>query len=76
METKFIEAFKEALEREDGMNLTDEFRNYPEWDSLTYLSVIAMLDEEYGVTIELEDFRKLITVESLMNETFRRSGLN
>ena len=74
METKFIEAFKEALEREDEINLTDEFRTYPEWDSLAYLSVIAMLDEEYGVIIELEDFRKQLTVGALMEEVFRRSG--
>jgi acyl carrier protein len=74
METKFIEAFKEALEREDEINLTDEFRTYPEWNSLAYLSVIAMLDENYGVSIELADFRKQITLGDLMNEVFRRSG--
>lgn len=73
METKFIDAFKEILEREDDMNLTDEFRNYPEWDSLAYLSLIAMLDENYGVTIELEDFRKQRTLGDLMTEVFRRS---
>jgi len=74
METKFIEALKEALEREDEIKLTDEFRSYPEWDSLTYLSVIAMLDENYGVSIELADFKKQITVGELMNEVFRRSS--
>jgi acyl carrier protein len=74
METKFLEAFKETLEREDEINLTDEFRTYPEWDSLAYLSVIAMLDENYGVQIELADFRKQITIGELMNEVFRRSS--
>ncbi len=74
METKFLEAFKEALERQDEICLTDEFRKYPEWDSLAYLSVIAMLDEDFGVQIELEDFRKQITVGALMNEVFTRSG--
>jgi len=74
METKFLADFKEALEREDEINLTDEFRNYPEWDSLAYLSVIAMLDENYGVQIELADFRKQITLEELMKEVFKRSG--
>jgi len=74
METKFLEAFKEALEREDEINLTDEFRTYPEWNSLAYLSVIAMLDENYGVSIELADFRKQITLGDLMNEVFLSSG--
>lgn len=74
MENKFIEAFKEAIEREDEVKLTDEFRIYPEWNSLAYLSVIAMLDENYGVQIELEDFRKQITVGALMEEVGRRSN--
>jgi acyl carrier protein len=74
MQTKFLEDFKVALEREDEINIKDEFRKYPEWDSLAYLSIIAMMDENYGVSIELEDFRKQITVEDLMYEVFRRSG--
>lgn len=74
MENKFIEAFKEAIEREDEVNLSDEFRKYPEWNSLAYLSVIAMLDENYGVQIELDDFRKQVTVGALMEEVFKRSA--
>ena len=72
METQFIEAFREAVEREGEILLTDEFRKYDEWGSLAYLSVIAMLDENYGVIIELEDFRKQITVGALMEEVYRR----
>ena len=74
MEKEFIEAFRETIEREGEILLRDEFRNYDEWDSLAYLSVIAMLDENYEVIIELEDFRKQITVGALMNEVFKRSG--
>ena len=53
---KFIELFAEALEREDEIRMEDEFRNYPEWSSIAYLSVIAMMDEEYDVQIEEADF--------------------
>ena len=62
---QFIELFAEAIEREEPILLEDEFRNYPEWSSITYLSLIAMMDEEYGVQIEEEDFRKLRTVQAL-----------
>ena len=64
---KFIRLFSEALEREDEIKMTDEFRNYDEWSSLAYLSVIAFMDEEYGVLIEEDDFQKLLTVQDLYN---------
>ena len=50
MEMKeFIEKFAEAIEIEDASVLTPEteFRTLDEWDSLSYLSVIAMIDEEF-----------------------------
>jgi len=73
MEQKFMENLKAVLEIEDReIALEDEFRTYEEWDSLAYLSVIAMLDEEYGVEIETEDFKKLRTVGALLEEVKRR----
>ena len=66
MKQKFIELLKEALDIEDReLNMSDEFRDYEEWDSLAYLSVIAMYDEEYDKQIEEAEFNKLRTVEDL-----------
>lgn len=62
---RFIELFAEALEREDEIKMEDEFRNYDEWSSIAYLSVIAMMDEEYDVQIEEADFKKLRTVQAV-----------
>ncbi|MBR5033742.1 MAG: acyl carrier protein [Bacteroidales bacterium] len=62
---KFIELFAEAIEREDEVKMEDEFRDYDEWSSIAYLSVIAMLDEEYGIQIEESEFKKLRTVKAL-----------
>ena len=64
---KFIELFAEALEREDEIKMEDEFRNYDEWNSMAYLSVIAMMDEEYDIQIEQADFKKLRTVQELFD---------
>lgn len=69
---EFIEKFKEILEIEDReINPTDIFRDYDEWDSLAYLSVIAYLDEEFDIQIEEAEFKKLITVEDLYNITVK-----
>lgn len=69
MEAKFIELFKETVEIEGiEIDLNTKFRDLDEWDSLTFLSVLAMLDEEYDVIIEGNDFRQLETVGDLINE--------
>ncbi len=47
------------------MKLQDEFRNYDEWDSLAFLSIIAALDEHYGIVIDTSVFRELITLEDI-----------
>ena len=77
MEEKFIDLLKDILEIEDReLDLKDEFRHYPEWDSLGYLELIAMMDEEFEVAIENDDFGKLITLEDLINEVKNRMENN
>jgi acyl carrier protein len=69
METKFIELFKTTLELGGKeINLNTKFRDLENWDSLSFLSILAMIDEEYDVIIEGSDFRKLVTIEDLINE--------
>lgn len=68
MEKDFLKKFAEVLEIEDReLSLTDNFREYEEWDSLAFLSVIAMIDEEYDVLIEGKDFKKLETLGDIVN---------
>ena len=63
---QFISSFKEALDIQDrDVLLLDEFRLYPEWDSLAQLTLIAMLDEEYVVSLEMKLFNNLVTVADL-----------
>ena len=67
MKEKFLASFKEALQIEDREVLpTDVFRDYEEWDSLSRLSLIAALDEEYDLQIEDKQFETLITVGDLL----------
>lgn len=67
IQQKFIDLLTETLEISDReITITDEFRTYPEWDSLALLSVIAMIDDEYDVIIEGNDFAKLLTVLDLI----------
>lgn len=64
----FIEKFAEAIET-DASNLTveTEFRSLDDWNSLAVLSVIVMLDEEYGIQIENKDFKNLETIADIVD---------
>ena len=66
--TEFIEKFVEAVEIE-SVDLAPEmeFRNIEEWSSLSTLSLIAMVDEEYGKTLTGEHIRQSKTIEDLYN---------
>lgn len=43
------------------------FKNLDEYSSLTALSLIAMVDEEYDVTLKGDDIKGANTVEDLFN---------
>ena len=63
---EFLEQLIEVLER-DAIDADDEFRDYEEWDSLAYLSVIAMIDEEYDIVIPGEEFANLNKIIDIYN---------
>lgn len=70
MELKvFVANFAEQFEETEASEITaaTEFKNLDEWSSLIALSIIAMVDEEYDVTIKGEDIRNSNTVEDLFN---------
>lgn len=70
MELKeFIENFVNQFDETDANEIKAEtvFKELDEWSSLIALSVIAMVDEEYEVTLKGEDIRTSNTVEDLFN---------
>jgi len=42
-----------------------DFRQFDEWSSLIALSIIAMVDEEYDVSLKGEDIKRSKTIEDL-----------
>ena len=64
---KFIELFAEQFDEtsEDQFTSKTVFKELKEWDSLTALSVIAMVDEELEKRITGADIRSCDTIEDL-----------
>ena len=66
---EFVENFAEQFDDTDASEIKAEtvFKELEEWSSLIALSVIAMVDEEYDVTIKGDDIRNSNTIEDLFN---------
>ena len=62
----FLEQMSEILEV-DQVNLGDNLTSFEAWDSLATLSIIAMADEEYGVSLVNQEITDSRTVEGLYN---------
>ena len=60
---KFSEAIEDELLLELGPN--SSFKNLESWDSFSGMSIISMIDEEFGITIRSEDMMRLNTLEEL-----------
>ena len=66
---EFIEHFAEQFDETDASEFvaTTKFHDLEEWSSLIALSIIAMVDEEYDITLKGDDIIKAITIEDLFN---------
>ena len=70
MELKeFIENFADQFDDTDVSEIKAEtvYKELDEWSSLIALSIIAMVDDEYDITIKGDDIRNSETVEDLFN---------
>jgi acyl carrier protein len=64
---EFIKNFANQFEETNSSVFTKDtvFKNLDEWSSLLALSIIAMVDEEYGVALKGDDIRSADTIEDL-----------
>ena len=66
---KFIENFAEQFDDTDASEFKADtvFHELDEYTSLIALSIIAMIDEEYDVSIKGDDMKSAVTIEDLFN---------
>jgi acyl carrier protein len=62
---EFIENFKEALDVEGEFNLEKKLNEIDEWDSMGYISMMAMIDEKYGKVVSANQLKKCETIGDL-----------
>ena len=71
---EFVKLFAEQFEFTDPSEITAQtaYHDLDEWSSLTGLSVIAMVDEEFDVALKGDDIRNSVTVEDLYNRVISK----
>ena len=67
MTEHFISKFKELFLDSEQLDITGttKFKELAEWDSLTALSLIALMDSEFGVKLSGEALKSINTVEEI-----------
>lgn len=66
---EFIVLFAEQFDETDASNFSAStvFHELDEYSSIIALSIIAMADEEFDVTLKGDDMRAAVTIEDLYN---------
>lgn len=64
---ELIQLFAEALEV-DASSIKPEkaIAEYPEWNSLAWLTIMALLSERYEVQLSGKEIRSFVTVKDLL----------
>ncbi len=70
---EFYRKMAEILE-EDEVSKDGVLEEFPAWDSLTVLSVIAMIDSDYGVSLVATDLAGIKTIGDLEKLMLAKKG--
>lgn len=72
---EFVELFGELFDDIDVADFTPEtdFRDNDEWSSLIGLSVIAMVDDEFDVTLVGDDIKGSKTIVDIYNRIVEKA---
>jgi acyl carrier protein len=72
----FIKNFADQFDTTDASEFSadTDYRQLEEWDSMIALSIIAMVDEKYGVSISGEEMRATKTVQELFDVVKQKKG--
>lgn len=63
---EFLSEIKEALELDDlDIKMEDNFREYEEWDSLTFLTLVTLMHDHHGVDLDIDTFNGISTWQEL-----------
>ena len=69
LESCFNKAFMLDLETDELEKL--EYQGIPEWDSVGHMALVANIEDEFGIMLEMEDVIDLNSFEKALEVVFR-----
>ncbi len=68
-ENNFLEHFCSVFDEVEvsDLSMDTNFREIDEWSSLAALGLLAVMEEEYGVTLSNDDIKKSVTIRDIYN---------
>lgn len=68
---ELVNKLSEILEVED-LDITKKFTDYDEWDSLTSLSVLALLSSDYNMSMSFKELASFESIEAFCKKVVSR----
>ena len=63
----FLEKLQEELEEENPLTLDTNFTQLENYDSMSILTLIVFVDENFGKKIDTKQFKEINTIQDLKN---------
>ena len=64
---EFLKIFADTLEVSDEVTLNTKRTDIAEWDSMGQISIMSMLEEKFGITLEMEELVSLERIQDIVN---------
>jgi acyl carrier protein len=64
--SEFLEQLEEELELDEELSVDTNLKDLEEYDSLSVLSIISFVDENFGKKLTADQLNNITTVKSLM----------
>lgn len=61
----FLEKLQDELEEDDALTLDTKFKELENYDSMSVLSLIAFIDENFDKSLDTKHFKDISTVQEL-----------
>ncbi|MFY4808199.1 acyl carrier protein [Aliarcobacter butzleri] len=66
---ELIESLEDILMLEEGeLNLEQNLTNYEDWDSMSYLALIALFDKKLSKKLDIETIKGFKTPNDIINQ--------
>jgi acyl carrier protein len=66
IEQKYLSAIEQVFEEDPGAISKDDVLEDLGWDSITFMSFVAIMDEKFGIVISPTDLAQCVDVKDLI----------